>query len=124
MPTISFPHTNPHGQMIRKGGMWLVNCAPGCQSEFRSGSVERVIHDQLRAAGWQVNEEKADGKPAYIYRCPGHRIVRRAPISGAMLPDVITKSGKEKKAQGRSSHDGGDEPTRSGLAGPIAGGAK
>lgn len=74
MSTISFPHTNPRGQMIRKGGMWLVNCQPGCQMEFRSPSDEKMIRAQLESAGWQVNEERptnGTGKPVYTYRCPG-----------------------------------------------------
>jgi hypothetical protein len=110
MPTISFPHTNPRGQKIRKGGMWLINCAPGCQSEFRSGSDERMLRAQLESAGWQVNEEKIDGEKVCTYRCPGHRIIARGVMSGAPLPDKRTQSGKEKKAQGRASHDGGETP--------------
>jgi len=106
---ISFEHQNPRGQAIRKGGMWLVNCQPGCKSEFRSASVENVLHAQLRAAGWQVGEEREGGKTVYTYRCPGHRIVRYG-IAGNVLPDRNAKSSKERKAQGRASHDGGDDP--------------
>ena len=109
MPTISRPHQNPHGQRIRAGGMTLVNCRPECEAEFRSGSHESVIHAQLEAAHWQVIERLENGKKHYTYRCPAHIEYERGRMSGARLsPRTKQQSGKERKQQGRSSHDGGD----------------
>jgi hypothetical protein len=108
VPTISHPHTNERGQRIRSGGMTLVNCKPGCEAEFRSASHESVIHDQLRVHGWQVGESKIDAKKVFTYRCPACHIVEHGVMSGDALPAKKLQSGKEMKAQGRASHDGGD----------------
>lgn len=105
---ISKPHTDPRGRRHRAGGMTLVNCHPACEAEFRSASVDAVIHDQLKLAGWQVIEETKDSKKIYTYRCPVHRVVEHSRMAGVPLAPRGLASGKEKKASGRSSHDGGD----------------
>lgn len=105
--TRSRPNSNPNGQLIKAGGMALVHCKPDCDEEFRSGSHPSVLVKQLEAAGWQVTqlEDKVTR-----YRCPSHRIMERAMMSGRELdPRTKRESMSEKKLAGRSSHDGGDK---------------
>ena len=102
-------NANPNGQRIRAGGMTLVNCKPECDAEFRSGSEKAMIHPQLLIAHWQVIERSDNGRKFYIYRCPAHHIKDAAIMSGAQLELRDRVTVKEKKAQGRASHDRGDQ---------------
>jgi len=107
--SISRPHHNPHGQRIRAGGMTLINCTPDCDAEFRSGSHDSVIHAQLEAAGWQVTERSENGRKAYTYRCPVHRVIERGVMSGRPMPPRAKKeTTNERKMAGRASHDFGE----------------
>lgn len=102
----SRPNSNPNGQRIKAGSMILVHCLPECDEEFRSGSHPSVIVKQLEAAGWQVTQ-LADKEVRY--RCPGHRVIHRAPMSGREIdPRQKRESASERKLAGRSSHDGGE----------------